>query len=47
MRKQLKEKEKKWEEEEKEMNDRIKTLERVCVCVRVIKNRGKGGEEGK
>lgn len=31
MRKELKEKEKKWEEEEKEINDRIKTLERVCV----------------
>lgn len=30
MRKELKEKEKKWEEE-KEINDRIKTLERVCV----------------
>lgn len=31
MRKELKEKEKKWEEEEKKINDRIKTLERVCV----------------
>lgn len=45
MRKELKEKEKKWEEEEKEINDRIKTLERVFV--RVIKNRGNEGEEGK
>lgn len=40
----MKEKEKKWEEE-KEINDRIKTLERVFV--RVIKNRGNEGEEGK
>lgn len=31
MRKELKEKEKKWEKEEKEINDRIKTLESVCV----------------
>lgn len=45
MRKELKEKEKKWEEEEKEINDRIMTLERVFV--RVIKNRGNEGEEGK
>lgn len=33
MRKELKEKKKKWEEVGKEINDRIKTLERVCVCV--------------
>lgn len=43
MRKELKEKEKKWEEEEKEINDRIKTLERECVCelLRIEEKKGR------
>lgn len=43
MRKELKEKKKKWEEEGKKINDRIKTLERVCVCelLRIEEKKGR------
>lgn len=43
MRKELKEKKKKWEEEGKEINDRIKTLERECVweLLRIVEKKGR------